>query len=108
MLKSSSFDFFSKNKNLVKEKIIESSGIPTFYLVEMKIFKINKLLNRHVWKLPRYYYYNKHYLTLVLLTLVRVVGIIGKKKEQQLVPNHKASKTILWAVVLKVPTSEKL
>jgi hypothetical protein len=48
-----------------------------------------------------------HYLTLVLLTLVRV-GIIGKKKEQQLVPNHKASKTILWAVVLKVPTSNKL
>ncbi len=48
-----------------------------------------------------------HYLTLVLLTLVRVVGIIGKNKEQQLVPNHKASKTILWAVVLKVPSSKK-
>jgi hypothetical protein len=31
--------FFSKNKNLVKEKIFESSGIPTFYLVEMKKFQ---------------------------------------------------------------------
>jgi uncharacterized paraquat-inducible protein A len=31
--------FFSKNKNLEKEKIFESSGIPTFYLVEIKKFQ---------------------------------------------------------------------
>jgi hypothetical protein len=48
-----------------------------------------------------------HYLTLVLLTLVRVGIIGGKKKEQQLVPNHRASKTILWAVVLKSSNFQK-
>jgi hypothetical protein len=41
----------SNSKKLVKENI-ESSRI---FLCQNKMFKINKLFNKHVLKLPRYY-----------------------------------------------------